>query len=65
MPRNYVRKTKRKYKIEDLCLAIEDVRSKKLTLGQAATKYSVPKTTLFKQMRQSKFKIQKKSIDCV
>ncbi|CAK1597581.1 unnamed protein product [Parnassius mnemosyne] len=60
MPRNYIRKTEPKYQIEDLRHAIEDVKSKKLTLGQAATKYSVPKTTLFKQVKQNEFKMPKK-----
>lgn len=60
MPRNYVRKTEPKYQIENLRHAIEDVKSKKLTLGQAATKYSVPKTTLFKQLKQNELKTPKK-----
>lgn len=60
MPRNYIRKTAPKYDIEDLRLAIEDVKSKKLTLGKAATKYSIPKTTLFKQVKQNEFRTPKK-----
>lgn len=60
MPRNYTRKTEPKYQIEDLRHAIEEVKSKKLTLGKAATKYSIPKTTLFKQLKLNEFKIPKK-----
>lgn len=60
MPRHYVRKTTPTYKIEDLRRAIQDVRSKQLTLGKAAIKYSVPKTTLHKQVKQEVFKKPKK-----
>ncbi|KAK2578858.1 hypothetical protein KPH14_012605 [Odynerus spinipes] len=60
MPRHYERKTTPKYDIESLCHAIQDVRSKQLTLGKAATKYSVPNTTLFKQVNQKVFKEPKK-----
>lgn len=60
MPRNYTRKTESKYQIDDLRRAIEDVKTKKLTLGKAAAKYSVPKTTLFKQLKQEEFKTPKK-----
>lgn len=65
MARNYKRKTETKYQIENLRHAVADVQSKKLTLGQAATKYSVPKTTLFKQLKQNKFKEPKKGRHCV
>lgn len=60
MPHHYQRKTATGYKIEDLMPTIQDVKSKKLTLGKAATKYSVPKTTLFEQVRQDLFKEPKK-----
>lgn len=60
MPRHYERKTTPRYEIEDLRRAIQDVRSKQLTLGKAAIKYSVPKTTLFKQVNQEVFKKPKK-----
>lgn len=52
MPRNYQRKTVTKYNVEDLKRAIEDVKSKKLTLGKASTVYSVPKTTIFDHMKK-------------
>uniref|UniRef100_A0A2A4J5Z3 HTH psq-type domain-containing protein n=1 Tax=Heliothis virescens TaxID=7102 RepID=A0A2A4J5Z3_HELVI len=60
MPRNYIRKTAPKYEIKDLRHALEDVKNKKLTLSQAATKFSIPKTTLFKQLKLDKYKIPKK-----
>ncbi|KAF2879456.1 hypothetical protein ILUMI_26717 [Ignelater luminosus] len=60
MPRHYERKTTPRYEIEDLRRAIQDVRSKQLTLGKAAIKYSVPKTTLFKQVNQEVSKEPKK-----
>ncbi|KAF2896198.1 hypothetical protein ILUMI_09977 [Ignelater luminosus] len=60
MPRHYERKTTPRYEIEDLHRAIQDVRCKQLTLGKAAIKYSVPKTTLFKQVNQEVFKEPKK-----
>lgn len=41
MPRNYKRKIEIKYQLEDLQKAIEDVKSKKLSLGKAATVYSI------------------------
>ncbi|KAF2895482.1 hypothetical protein ILUMI_10688 [Ignelater luminosus] len=56
MPRHYERITTPRYEIEDLRRAIQDVRSKQLTLGKAAIKYSVPKATLFKQVNQEVFK---------
>ncbi|XP_052758900.1 uncharacterized protein LOC128202470 [Galleria mellonella] len=65
MSRNYTRKPESKYKIEDLRHAVEDVRNKKLTLGQAATKYSIPKSTLFKQLKQNKVKTLKKGRSAV
>ncbi|KAF2887785.1 hypothetical protein ILUMI_18388 [Ignelater luminosus] len=61
MPRHYERKTTPRYEIEDLRRAIQDVRSKQLSLGKAAIKYSVPETTLFKQVNPEVFKEQKKS----
>ena len=51
MPRNYERKTKSTYNIDTLQRAVEDVKSKKLSLGKAATVYSVPKTTIFDQLK--------------
>ncbi|CAH1969446.1 unnamed protein product [Acanthoscelides obtectus] len=60
MPRNYVRKTTPKYDIEDLRRGAEDVRSKRSILGETATKFSVPKTTLFKQVKSETFKLPKK-----
>lgn len=65
MPRYYKRKTTPRYEIKDLRRAVQDVRSKQLTLGKAAIKYSVPKTTLFKQVHQEVFKEPKKGRNCV
>lgn len=42
MTRNYKRKTETKYTVGDLEKAIDDVKSKKLSLGKASTVYSVP-----------------------
>ncbi|XP_038220968.1 glutaconyl-CoA decarboxylase subunit gamma-like [Zerene cesonia] len=61
MPRKYIRKTAPMYETEDLRHAHEDVTNKKLTLSQAATKFSIPKTTPFKQLKLDKLKIPKKA----
>ncbi|KPJ13168.1 hypothetical protein RR48_06259 [Papilio machaon] len=41
MPRNYQRKTKPTYSLEDLKKAVDDVKTKKLSIGRAATTYNV------------------------
>lgn len=50
MPRKYVRKTDRgirgKYSEETLGKAVEEVRSGKISLKQAAAKYAIPKSSL-------------------
>ena len=53
MPRNYERKTKPTYDTDTLQKAVEDVKSKKLSLGKAATVYSVPKTTIFDHLKNT------------
>lgn len=60
MPRNYKRKTETKYQLEDLQKAIEDMKSKKLSLGKAATVYSVSKTTIFDHLSYKTTKMRKK-----
>ena len=52
MPRKYIRKTEAKYKLEDLQKAVEDVKTKKLSIGKAAETYSVPKTTIFDHLKK-------------
>ncbi|KAF2884496.1 hypothetical protein ILUMI_21670 [Ignelater luminosus] len=56
MPRNYIRKTETKYKLEDLQKAVEDVKTKRLTIGKAAETYSVPKTTIFNHLKKAVIK---------
>lgn len=60
MPRKYIRKTETRYTIEDLRRAVEEVKNKRLTLGKAATQFAVPKTTLFKQLKEIVVKTPKK-----
>nr|XP_023020863.1 uncharacterized protein LOC111509369 [Leptinotarsa decemlineata] len=60
MPRKYIRKTETRYAIEDLRRAVEEVKNQRLTLGKAATQFSVPKTTLFKQLKETVVKTPKK-----
>ncbi|CAH2101982.1 unnamed protein product [Euphydryas editha] len=60
MPRKYIRKTETRYKIEDLRRAVEEVKNKRLTLGKAAAQFSIPKTTLFKQLKETVVKTPKK-----
>lgn len=59
MPRKYIRKTETRYTIEDLRCAVEEVKNKRLILGKAATQFSVPKATLFKQLKGTVVKIPK------
>lgn len=50
MVRNYKRKSDRgSWSIENMEKAVKDVSNKVLTLGEAAAKYEVPKTTLFRR----------------
>ena len=60
MPRKYFRKTETRYAIENLRRAVEEVKNKRLTLGKAAAQFSVPKTTLFKQLKGTVVKTSKK-----
>lgn len=53
MARTYKRKTVTKYKIEDLKKAVKEVVKGTLTLGKAALKYNVPKTTIFDQLNKT------------
>ncbi|KAF2880427.1 hypothetical protein ILUMI_25761 [Ignelater luminosus] len=55
MPRNYIR-TETKYKLEDLQKGVEDVKTKRLTIGKAAETYSVPKTTIFDHLKKAVIK---------
>lgn len=59
MPRIYQRKTETKYKLEDLERAIQAVRSNTLTLGKAATTYSVPKSTIHDYLKKDVIKTPK------
>ncbi|KAF2902498.1 hypothetical protein ILUMI_03688 [Ignelater luminosus] len=52
MPRNYQRKMETKYTLENLEKAIENVRNNVLTLGKAASAYSVPKSTLHDHLKK-------------
>ena len=56
MPRNYQRKTETKYKFDNLKNAIQDVKNKKLSLGKAATIYSVPKSTIHDYLKKEVMK---------
>ena len=60
MPRKYFRKTETRYAIENLRRPVEEVKNKRLTLGKAAAQFSVPKTTLFKQLKGTLVKTPKK-----
>lgn len=53
-------KNTNKYDIKDLRRAVEAVGSKRNSFGKAATKYSVPKTRLFRVVRAETFKLLKK-----
>lgn len=53
MPQNYKKKTKTKYDIENLKNAIEDVKSKKVTLGRAPALYCVSKIAIFDYIKKS------------
>ncbi|CAK1553158.1 unnamed protein product, partial [Leptosia nina] len=57
MPRNYKRKTATRYSLEDLKKAIDDVKTKKLTIGKAAETYNVPKTTIFDHLKKTVVKL--------
>lgn len=52
MPRNYQRKTMTKYKLEDLERAVQEVKNKTLSLGKAASTYSVPKSTIHDYLKK-------------
>lgn len=56
MPRTYKRKTELKYSLEDLKKAIDDVKTKKLTLGKAAEAFNIPKTTIFDYLKKKVIK---------
>ena len=56
MPRNYQRKTETKYKFNNLKNSIQDVKNKKLSLGKAATIYSVPKSTIHDYLKKEVMK---------
>ncbi|CAH0723909.1 unnamed protein product, partial [Brenthis ino] len=56
IPRNYQRKTEIKYKLEDLERAFQAVNSKTLTLGKAASIYSVPKITIYDYLKKDAIK---------
>lgn len=59
MPRHYQRKTETKYKLVDLEKAVEAVKNKKLSLGKAATTYSVPKSTIHDYIQKETIKTPK------
>lgn len=65
MPRKYIRKTETRYTMEDLRRAVEEVKQRRLTLGKAAAQFSVPKTTLFKQLRGAVVNSPKKGRNAV
>jgi len=48
MVRNYQRISTRasQYTKHDLCIAVEEVKSHRMTVGQACDSYKIPKTTL-------------------
>lgn len=52
MPCNYKRKTKTNYSLEDLKSAIDDVKSKKLSMDRAAETYNILKTILFDHLKK-------------
>lgn len=55
IPHKYIRKTITKYSNENLDLAMENVRAKKLTLVQKfPIQYSVSKTTIFDQIKRER-----------
>ncbi|KAK9739092.1 CENP-B N-terminal DNA-binding domain [Popillia japonica] len=56
MPRYYQRKTETRYRLEDLKKAIQDVNNKTLSLGKAATTYSVPKSTIHDHLKKEVIK---------
>lgn len=57
MPRTYIRKTIQKYSIEDVKKAVNDVKTKKLSLSKAAETYNVPKSTLCDYLKKKVIKL--------
>ncbi|CAH2218129.1 jg1081 [Pararge aegeria aegeria] len=56
MPRNYKRNTEPRYSLDDLKKAIDDVKTKKLSIGRAAETYNVPKTTINDRLKKAVIK---------
>lgn len=51
MPRKYVRKTEQSYTIESLQKAVQEIKDHKITFRQAEKIYSIPRATLFDQVK--------------
>lgn len=56
MSRNNIRKTETKYKLEDIQIAVVDIKTKKLSLGKVAETYSVSKTTILDHLNRTVIK---------
>lgn len=55
MVRSYKRITDRAaWSKEDMSLALEDIRQKRLSFRQASAKYNIPRATLYKRIRLNK-----------